>query len=81
MDVIMMVAGLASCCWAAARGLCAVAWVFATRMRLPMAVVGAVVLGFGTSMPELLTSLSAALPVRRGSRWATSWAPTSPTSC
>jgi cation:H+ antiporter len=34
---------------------------FATRMRLPMAVVGAVVLGFGTSMPELLTSISAAL--------------------
>ena len=33
---------------------------FATRVRLPMAVVGAVVLGFGTSMPELLTSLSAA---------------------
>ena len=33
----------------------------ATRMRLPMAVVGAVVLGFGTSTPELLTSLSAAL--------------------
>ncbi len=33
----------------------------ATRMRLPMAVVGAVVLGFGTSMPEMLTSLSAAL--------------------
>jgi cation:H+ antiporter len=34
---------------------------FATRMRLPMAVVGAVVLGFGTSMPEMLTSISAAL--------------------
>jgi cation:H+ antiporter len=33
----------------------------ATRLRLPMAVVGAVVLGFGTSTPELLTSLSAAL--------------------
>jgi cation:H+ antiporter len=33
----------------------------ATRLRLPMAVVGAVVLGFGTSMPELLTSVSAAL--------------------
>lgn len=33
----------------------------ATRIRLPMAVVGAVVLGFGTSMPEMLTSLSAAL--------------------
>jgi len=33
----------------------------ATRMRLPMAVVGAVVLGFGTSMPEMLTSVSAAL--------------------
>jgi cation:H+ antiporter len=33
----------------------------ATRLRLPIAVVGAVVLGFGTSTPELLTSLSAAL--------------------
>lgn len=59
MDAIFMLAGLVLLLGggeALVRGGVA----FATRMRLPMAVVGAIVLGFGTSMPELLTSLSAA---------------------
>jgi len=59
MDAIMITAGLVLLLGggeALVRGGVA----FATRVRLPMAVVGAVVLGFGTSMPELLTSLSAA---------------------
>jgi cation:H+ antiporter len=59
MDVIMMVAGLALLL-GGGEGLVRGGVGLATRMRLPMAVVGAVVLGFGTSMPELLTSLSAA---------------------
>lgn len=60
MNAVMMVAGLAMLL-AGGEGLVRGAVAFATRMRLPMAVVGAVVLGFGTSMPEMLTSLSAAL--------------------
>ena len=60
MNVVMMVAGLAMLL-VGGEGLVRGAVAFATRMRLPMAVVGAVVLGFGTSMPEMLTSLSAAL--------------------
>ena len=60
MNAMMMVAGLVLLL-AGGEGLVRGAVAFATRMRLPMAVVGAVVLGFGTSMPEMLTSLSAAL--------------------
>lgn len=60
MNAVMMVAGLAMLL-AGGEGLVRGAVAFATRMRLPMAVVGAVVLGFGTSMPEMLTSISAAL--------------------
>lgn len=60
MNAVMMVAGLAMLL-VGGEGLVRGAVAFATRMRLPMAVVGAVVLGFGTSMPEMLTSLSAAL--------------------
>lgn len=60
MDILMIVAGLALLL-GGGEGLVRGAVAFATRMRLPMAVVGAVVLGFGTSMPEMLTSLSAAL--------------------
>jgi cation:H+ antiporter len=60
MNAVMMVAGLVLLL-AGGEGLVRGAVAFATRMRLPMAVVGAVVLGFGTSMPEMLTSLSAAL--------------------
>lgn len=56
----MVVAGLAMLL-AGGEGLVRGAVAFATRMQLPMAVVGAVVLGFGTSMPEMLTSISAAL--------------------
>jgi cation:H+ antiporter len=59
MDAIMMVGGLVLLL-GGGEGLVRGGVAFATRMRLPMAVVGAVVLGFGTSMPELLTSLSAA---------------------
>jgi cation:H+ antiporter len=59
MDAIMMVGGLILLL-GGGEGLVRAVSRFATRMRLPMAVVGAVVLGFGTSMPELLTSLSAA---------------------
>ncbi|MCU4653150.1 calcium/sodium antiporter [Roseibacterium sp. SDUM158016] len=59
MDAILMVAGLALLL-GGGEGLVRGGVAFATRMRLPMAVVGALVLGFGTSMPELLTSLSAA---------------------
>ncbi len=59
MDAIMMAAGLVLLL-GGGQGLVRGAVAFATRIRLPMAVVGAVVLGFGTSMPELLTSLSAA---------------------
>lgn len=59
MDILMLVAGLVLLL-GGGEGLVRGAVAFATRMRLPMAVVGAVVLGFGTSMPELLTSLSAA---------------------
>jgi cation:H+ antiporter len=60
LDAIMMLGGLALLL-GGGEGLVRGGVAFATRMRLPMAVVGAVVLGFGTSMPELLTSLSAAL--------------------
>ncbi|MDG4647444.1 calcium/sodium antiporter [Roseibacterium sp. SDUM158017] len=60
MDVIFVAAGL-GLLLGGGEGLVRGAVAFATRMRLPMAVVGAIVLGFGTSMPELLTSLSAAL--------------------
>lgn len=60
MNAVMMVAGLAMLL-VGGEGLVRGAMAFATRMRLPMAVVGAVVLGFSTSMPEMLTSLSAAL--------------------
>ena len=60
MNAVMMVAGLVMLL-VGGEGLVRGAVAFATRMRLPMAVVGAVVLGFGTSMPEMLTSLSAAL--------------------
>lgn len=56
----MLLAGLAMLL-AGGEGLVRGAVALATRMRLPMAVVGAVVLGFGTSMPEMLTSVSAAL--------------------
>jgi cation:H+ antiporter len=59
MDAIMMVGGLILLL-GGGEGLVRGGVALATRMRLPMAVVGAVVLGFGTSMPELLTSLSAA---------------------
>lgn len=58
-DILMLAAGLVLLL-GGGEGLVRGAVAFATRMRLPMAVVGAVVLGFGTSMPELLTSLSAA---------------------
>ncbi|WP_245904275.1 calcium/sodium antiporter [Roseicyclus mahoneyensis] len=57
---MMMLAGLALLL-GGGEGLVRGGVALATRMRLPMAVVGAVVLGFGTSMPEMLTSLSAAL--------------------
>ena len=60
MNAVMLLAGLAMLL-VGGEGLVRGAVAFATRMRLPMAVVGAVVLGFGTSMPEMLTSLSAAL--------------------
>ena len=60
MNAVMMVAGLAMLL-VGGEGLVRGAVAFATRMRMPMAVVGAVVLGFGTSMPEMLTSISAAL--------------------
>jgi cation:H+ antiporter len=59
MDAVLMVAGLVLLL-GGGEGLVRGGVAFATRMHLPMAVVGAVVLGFGTSMPELLTSLSAA---------------------
>ncbi|MGP1357912.1 calcium/sodium antiporter [Roseicyclus sp.] len=59
MNAVMMVAGLVLLL-GGGETLVRGAVAFATRMRLPMAVVGAVVLGFGTSMPELLTSVSAA---------------------
>jgi cation:H+ antiporter len=60
MDIVMVVAGLALLL-GGGEGLVRGGVALATRMRLPMAVVGAVVLGFGTSMPEMLTSVSAAL--------------------
>jgi cation:H+ antiporter len=60
MDAIMMLGGLVLLL-GGGESLVRGGVAFATRMRLPMAVVGAMVLGFGTSMPELLTSLSAAL--------------------
>lgn len=60
MNAVMMLAGLAMLL-VGGEGLVRGAVAFAARMRLPMAVVGAVVLGFGTSMPEMLTSVSAAL--------------------
>jgi cation:H+ antiporter len=60
MDIAMVLVGLALLL-GGGEGLVRGAVALATRMRLPMAVVGAVVLGFGTSMPEMLTSLSAAL--------------------
>jgi cation:H+ antiporter len=60
MDIVMVAAGLALLL-GGGEGLVRGGVALATRMRLPMAVVGAVVLGFGTSMPEMLTSVSAAL--------------------
>jgi len=60
MDIVMVLAGLALLL-GGGEGLVRGGVALATRMRLPMAVVGAVVLGFGTSMPEMLTSVSAAL--------------------
>lgn len=60
MDIVMVVIGLALLL-GGGEGLVRGGVALATRMRLPMAVVGAVVLGFGTSMPEMLTSVSAAL--------------------
>jgi Ca2+/Na+ antiporter len=60
LDIGMMLAGLALLL-GGGEGLVRGGVALATRMRLPMAVVGAVVLGFGTSMPEMLTSVSAAL--------------------
>lgn len=60
MDIAMMLVGLVLLL-GGGEGLVRGGVALATRARLPMAVVGAVVLGFGTSMPELLTSISAAL--------------------
>lgn len=60
MDILMVAIGLALLL-GGGEGLVRGGVALATRMRLPMAVVGAVVLGFGTSMPEMLTSVSAAL--------------------
>ncbi|MDG3041912.1 calcium/sodium antiporter [Roseicyclus marinus] len=60
MDILFVALGLALLL-GGGEGLVRGGVALATRMRLPMAVVGAVVLGFGTSMPEMLTSLSAAL--------------------
>jgi cation:H+ antiporter len=59
MDILMVAIGL-GLLLGGGEGLVRGGVALATRMRLPMAVVGAVVLGFGTSTPELLTSLSAA---------------------
>jgi cation:H+ antiporter len=53
----------------------------ANRFGMPPLLIGLTVVGFGTSMPELLVSLQAALAGRRQSRSAMWWAPTSPTSC
>jgi cation:H+ antiporter len=60
MDIVFVALGLALLL-GGGEGLVRGGVALATRMRLPMAVVGAVVLGFGTSMPEMLTSVSAAL--------------------
>lgn len=60
MDAIFVFVGLALLL-GGGEGLVRGGVALATRLHLPMAVVGAVVLGFGTSMPEMLTSVSAAL--------------------
>jgi cation:H+ antiporter len=60
LNIVMLLAGLVLLL-AGGEGLVRGGVALATRLRLPMAVVGAVVLGFGTSMPEMLTSVSAAL--------------------
>ncbi len=51
----------------------------ALRLGMTPLVVGLTVVAFGTSAPELLVSLSAALRGPAASPWAMSWVLTSPT--
>lgn len=80
--VLLLVGGLALLAWAADQFVVGAARL-SRRLRVPAVVVGVVVVGFGTSLPEALVSGLAAgrggVAVR--SRWAsaTSSAPTSRT--
>jgi cation:H+ antiporter len=52
----------------------------ALRRGLSPLLVGLTVVAFGTSAPELVVSVQAALSGRAGSPWGTWWGATSPTS-
>jgi cation:H+ antiporter len=53
----------------------------AEQLGVSPLLIGLTLVGFGTSTPELVTSVQAALIGSRASQWGTSSAPTPPTSC
>jgi cation:H+ antiporter len=79
LPTLAILAGLALLVWSADRFVDG-ASATATHFSVPPLLVGMVIVGFGTSAPELVVSTNAACRATRGWRWAMAGARTSPTS-